>query len=163
MSKAGRLTIDPSPTLTLTPTLLGYFSAAVVRPLVLPLTTALKQSIASFFLTCWLPVTAGDFVRLTNRSPSPPLMSFEHFIAIWPAVLEPQREWSMMETPYKKKINQTHFNSNAAREREREDSVEDERCKGQHVWHRGEAEGEHRLWVFMAEKTTHHFIFHPLW
>lgn len=40
-------------------------------------------------------------------------MSFEHFIAIWPAALEPQREWSMMETPYKKKINQTHLNSNA--------------------------------------------------
>lgn len=51
MSKAGRLTIDPSPTLTLTLTLLGFFSAAVVRPLVLPLTTALKQSIASFFFS----------------------------------------------------------------------------------------------------------------
>lgn len=44
-------------------------------------------------------------------------MSFEHFIAIWPAALEPQREWSMMETPYKKKINQIHFNSNIVRER----------------------------------------------
>ena len=59
MSKAGRLTIDPCPTLTLTLTLLGFFSAAVVRPLVLPLTTALKQSIASFFshmltaCNCW--------------------------------------------------------------------------------------------------------------
>lgn len=62
-------------------------------------------------------LTTGDFVRLTNRSPSPSLMSFEHFIAIWPAALEPQREWSMMETPYKKKINQTHFNSNIARVR----------------------------------------------
>lgn len=62
-------------------------------------------------------LTTGDFVRLTNRSPFPSLMSFEHFTAIWPAVLEPQREWSMMETPYKKKINQTHLNSNIVRER----------------------------------------------
>lgn len=61
-------------------------------------------------------LTTGDFVRLTNRSPFPSLMSFEHFTTIWPAVLEPQREWSMMETPYKKKINQTHLNSNIVRE-----------------------------------------------
>lgn len=66
-------------------------------------------------LTAYL--TTGDFVRLTNKSPFPSLMSFEHFIAIWPAALEPQREWSMMETPYKKKINQIHFNSNIVRER----------------------------------------------
>ena len=69
----------------------------------------------SHMLTAYL--TTGDFVRLTNRSPFPSLMSFEHFIAIWPAALEPQREWSMMETPYKKKINQTHFNSNIVREK----------------------------------------------
>lgn len=62
-------------------------------------------------------LTTRDFVRLTNRSPFPSLMSFEHFIAIWPAVLEPQREWSITETLYKKKINQTHFNSNIVRER----------------------------------------------
>lgn len=68
----------------------------------------------SYMLTGYL--TTGDFVRLTNRPPFPSLMSFEHFTAIWPAVLEPQREWSMMETPYKKKINQTHFNSNIVRE-----------------------------------------------
>lgn len=101
-------------------------------------------------------LTTGDFVRLTNRSPFPSLMSFEHFTTIWPAVLEPQREWSMMETPYKKKINQTHLNSNIVRE-------------WTLLWMRNAKDNtltlrgvdEHTLWVFMAEKTTHHFISPP--
>lgn len=120
MSKAAWLTTDPSATKTLTG-LRIFFSVPQLRPLVLSITAALKQSVAhptspffSYMLTGYL--TTGDFVRLTNRPPFPSLMSFEHFIAIWPAVLEPQREWSMMETPYKKKINQTHFNSNIVRE-----------------------------------------------
>lgn len=116
MSEVGWVTIDPSPTHRLTlfwldssPHLCGHLSCPSQQhwSRALPL--------FSHMLTAYL--TTGDFVRLTNRSPFPSLMSFEHFIAIWPAALEPQREWSMMETPYKKKINQTHFNSNIVRER----------------------------------------------
>lgn len=115
MSKAAPPTTDPSPTKTLM--VVWSFSVPALQPLALPITAALKHSADPFFsymLTGYL--TTGVFVRLTNRSPFASLMSFEHFIAIWPAVLEPQREWSMMETPYKKKINQTHLNSNTVRE-----------------------------------------------
>lgn len=106
-----------SKVMTTYPSLTQTLTVTVVRPLVLSFTPMLKQSIFFFphMLTGYL--TTRDFVRLTNRSPFPSLMSFEHFIAIWPVVLEPQREWSMMETVYKKKINQTHFNGNTVRER----------------------------------------------
>lgn len=100
----------------------------------------------SHMLTAYL--TTGVFVRLTNRPPFPSLMSFEHFIAIWPAALEPQREWSMMETPYKKKINQTHFNSNVVRERGQRRGWEMQRIT--RLTLRGG--GERALWVSMVEK-----------
>lgn len=45
-------------------------------------------------------------------------MSFERFTAAWPAALEPWREWSLMETPYKKKkINPAHYSSNFVEEK----------------------------------------------
>lgn len=109
----------------------------------------------SHMLTGYL--TTGDFVRLTNRSPSPSLMSFEHFIAIWPAVLEPQREWSMMETPYKKKINQTHFNSNIARER----TVLGTRDAKDNTFDTGGG-GEHTFMSFYGGKNYSPFHFSPL-
>lgn len=115
-------------------------------------------SFFSHMLTAYL--TTEDFVRLTNRAPFPALMSFEHFIAIWPAALEPQREWSMMETPYKKKIKQAHFNSNIVRERGHQQRMRD--AKDNMCDTEGEVVNIHYE-VFLAEKkTTHHFIFHPL-
>ena len=83
-------------------------------------------------------------------------MSFEHFIAIWPAVLEPQREWSLMETPYKKKINQTHFNSNIVKEWT---ALWMSRKRITHLTRGGD--GEHSLWAFLAE-NTHTISFSPL-
>lgn len=104
-------------------------------------------------------LTTRDFVRLTNRSPSLSLMSFEHFIAIWPAVLEPQREWSMMETLYKKKINQTHFTSNIVRERGQSCGWEVQRIICLTLGGRS----DNTLWDFMAEKLLTHFIFPTQW
>lgn len=109
----------------------------------------------SHMLTGYL--TTGDFVRLTNRSPSPSLMSFEHFIAIWPAALEPQREWSMMETPYKKKINQTHFNSNIARAK----TVPRMRDAKNNTFDTGGG-GEHTFMSFYGGKNYSPFHFSPL-
>lgn len=106
-------------------------------------------SFFSHMLTAYL--TTGDFVRLTNRAPFPALMSFEHFIAIWPAALEPQREWSMMETPYKKKIKQAHFNSNIVRERGHQQRMRD--AKDNMCDTEGEVVNIHYE-VFLAEKKN---------
>lgn len=47
--------------------------------------------------------TAHEAVSFRFTPTLPSLMSSGRFIAAWPAELEPQREWSSMETGYKKK------------------------------------------------------------